>query len=81
MTGPPSVGVPFEPSVSAAFNTGCVPGCTVTTCSCTPIAYYWSSTTYLGSKSQAWFVSSSNLYIVYAPKTTTYSVRAVRAGL
>ena len=31
------------------FQPGCVPGCTVTTCSCTQSYDYWSSTTYQGS--------------------------------
>lgn len=30
------------PSVSAAFNSGCVPSCSVTTCSCTEPFFHWS---------------------------------------
>ena len=31
----------FNPSVDPMFNTGCVPACTVTTCSCTVGSSYW----------------------------------------
>jgi hypothetical protein len=35
---------PPGPTVTAAFNAGCVPGCTVTNCSCTQPSDYWSAT-------------------------------------
>ncbi len=36
----------FNPSVAAAFNASCSPGCSVTMCSCTthPGGFYWSAT-------------------------------------
>ena len=34
----------FNPSINPAFNTACLPACTVTTCSCTRSNYYWPST-------------------------------------
>jgi len=36
---------PAQPCVTAAFNSGCAPGCSVTGCSCTDSDYYyWSAT-------------------------------------
>ena len=45
----------LNPAVSPAFNTRCVAGCTVLTCSCTA-AFYWSSSTGAGSPAGAWVV-------------------------
>jgi len=66
-----------NPAVSAAFDTGCVPGCTVLTCSCTrsteEISFppflsstYCSSTTFQGSPNEWWAVEfhSGNTYRV-----------------
>ena len=46
------------PAVESAFNTNCVAGCTVTTCSCTQsvACSYWSSTTFQGFPTLAWEV-------------------------
>src|SRR5262249_15278474 len=33
----------YNPSVTTAFNSNCMAGCTVTTCSCTQALDYWSS--------------------------------------
>ena len=38
------------------FDTGCVPGCTVLTCSCTRLTFTWSSTTYPYIPDRAWNV-------------------------
>ena len=50
----------FHPAVSAAFNTGCTPGCTATSCSCTQSSYsgsiYWSSSSNAGYLLYAWGV-------------------------
>src|SRR5262245_65459894 len=43
-----------NPAVAAAFNTGCVAACTVTSCSCTVAADYWSSTTNVGGAALEW---------------------------
>jgi hypothetical protein len=70
----------FNPSIHPVFDTGCMPGCDVLSCSCTLADYYWSSTTYAGSPSDAW---TPYFYVglVYADyKTTSHSVRAVRGG-
>ena len=70
-----------DPAVSAPFNTGCAPGCTVLTCSCTRPDYYWSASTYLASPLYAWAVYF-NAGDTYAEnKTLTRFVRAVRGGL
>jgi len=45
-----------SPTVSSEFNTGCAPGCTVLTCSCTAAHSYWSSTTYALNPDYAWVV-------------------------
>ena len=74
------------PTVHPAFNTACLPGCTVTTCSCTA-AYaaegtsYWSSTSSLVNPEFAW-----NVYFVVGDvhalhKSIALNVRAVRGGL
>jgi len=68
------------PSVSAAFNTACPVGCTVTTCSCTQTYYYWSATTYEYNPSSAWFVYFADGYVFSSAKTNGLSVRGVRGG-
>jgi hypothetical protein len=69
-----------SPAVYPAFNTGCMATCTVTTCSCTQSAYYWSSTTYQNGPSYAWSVSFADGFTFATGKTSTYYARAVRAG-
>jgi hypothetical protein len=67
------------PSISPAFNTGCIPGCTVLTCSCTdPFAIYWTSTTSQFSGSSAWYQSFDLSFRNSQPKTVAGRVRAVR---
>jgi len=73
--------VPFPgPTVRAAFETGCVPGCTSITCSCTAPDFYWSSTTYAGSPQFAWYVVFFDGNVLANPKDTLGYVRAVRGG-
>ena len=47
------------PAISAAFNTGCVPDCTIETCSCTQGNFYWSSTSIAFDPRNAWIVEFS----------------------
>jgi predicted secreted protein len=43
-------------------------------------SYYWSSTTYAYNSGYAWCVYFSSGYVYYYSKTSSYYVRAVRAG-
>jgi hypothetical protein len=67
------------PSVSTAFNTGCVASCTVTSCSCTQ-SFFWSATTYQNIPNWGWIVYFGDGYILADIKTNGYHVRAVRGG-
>ena len=68
------------PTVSAAFNSGCVASCTVTTCSCTA-AFYWSSTLVAGFPfNAAWYVNFNFGSVENASKNTFLFARGVRAG-
>jgi hypothetical protein len=69
------------PAVSAAFNANCAPGCTVTTCSCTPSGFYWSATTYAGLPGNAWYVHFYFGSVDFNGKARNDYVRAVRSGL
>jgi len=76
----------FDPSVSAAFNTGCVPGATVLDGSCTRSSIHWSSTSFASIPFQsgalnAWFVNFANGFVDPAGKRNFLSARAVRGGL
>ena len=71
----------FSPSVSPAFNTGCVAACTVTTCSCTVSSGYWSSSSRAGGPSFAWGVNFFSGGVGNSNKTFNGFVRAVRGGL
>ena len=78
------------PAVSAAFDTDCTLGCTVTSCSCTayslPLpsdAGYWSSSSFFdssGPKAGAWAVRFADGVDQSPFKTSLHSVRAVRGG-
>ena len=71
----------FNPAVSGAFNSGGVPGCMVTTCSCTRSSYYWPSTSSQSSPTLAWTVFfGSGLVGNSSKSTSTYFARAVRGG-
>ncbi len=69
------------PAVDAAFNTSCVAGCTVLTCSCTQSYFYWSSTTAQCSPLNAWLVDFESGFVDFSFKGLTDYVRAVRGGL
>jgi hypothetical protein len=73
----------WSPSVSPAFNTACVPGCTVAMCSCTASSLYWSSTTNASAPAYAWFVRFSDGLMHGSNQEKSYEayVRAVRGGL
>jgi hypothetical protein len=68
------------PAVSTAFNTGCTPGCTVLSCSCTAAFNYWSSTTYVITPGNAWFVNFHSGLPNAGGKPFSNHVRAVRGG-
>src|SRR5262249_9180586 len=67
-----------NPSVSPAFNTGCAPGCTVLTCSCTAASSHWSSTTFVGGPTIAWIVDFLDADVNITGKSQFHFVRGVR---
>jgi hypothetical protein len=68
-----------NPCVSPVFNTGCTPGCTVTSCSCTVPSFYWSgSTTSTSPGGDAWGVYFDNGSVYPLGKPFNGYVRAVR---
>jgi hypothetical protein len=77
-----------NPAVEPAFNNNCMPGCTVTTCSCQWSSvhnslYYWSSTSYTDppSDNNAWDVLFwCGAWTEARSKFTKLGVRAVRGG-
>jgi hypothetical protein len=69
-----------NPSVSPAFNTGCVASCTVATCSCTAAGFYWSSSTFAFVPTEAWVVGFFIGQVTTDSKNGTLFVRAVRGG-
>jgi hypothetical protein len=69
-----------NPAVSPVFNTSCVPGCTVLTCSCTVLDYYWSSTTYFPISNDARVVHFLDGTDLGLGKGSLAHVRAVRGG-
>jgi hypothetical protein len=70
-----------NPSVSSAFNTNCVAGCTSRTCSCTFAGFKWSATTYAYNPSFALFVWFYDGSVSATPKSnSSFGVRAVRGG-
>ena len=68
------------PATWPAFNTGCAPGCTVLTCSCTASVRYWSSTAWRGNPGYAWWVEFFVGDVGGDNKTYNANVRAVRGG-
>ena len=71
----------FNPTLSPAFNTGCVPGATVLTGSCTKSSFYWSSTSNAFDPSKAWRVGFDFGAVTAGFKADALYVRAVRGGL
>ena len=69
------------PAVSPPFNTGCVPGCTVLTCSCHKYVFYWTSTTTAADRRYAFGGWFSQGKLIEQFKTNPLSVRAVRGGV
>lgn len=68
-----------NPSTHDVFNSGCVPNCTVTTCSCTPSIGFWTSTTRnSGGGTNAWFFVFDDGSSSVSSKSSTLAVRAVR---
>jgi hypothetical protein len=69
------------PCVAAPFNTDCISGCDVTTCSCTRSAPYWCATSLAIAPGAAWEVDfTDGGGGQNAPKTNGFYVRAVRGG-
>jgi len=71
------------PAVAPAFNTACTRGCSVTTCSCTQLDYYWTSTSYADIPNFAWAVNCNVGDVSAFEKIPDieYAVRAVRGGV
>ncbi len=68
-----------NPAISPAFNSSCMPGCTVLTCSCTQPDFYWSSSSDAGFPQYAWYVFFGRGNVGQGVKgTNTFYVRAVR---
>jgi len=68
------------PAVHSAFNAGCVPNCTSSTCSCTAGSNYWTSSTYRPTPSDAWLVFFMDGSPFPGSKSSNRFVRAVRGG-
>lgn len=68
------------PAIVAACNTGCSPGCTVLTCSCSSLNYSWTSSTSADDERYKWSVyfglGSTGANLAQSP----FTVRAVRGG-
>ncbi len=72
--------IPFPgPTVASAFNTNCG-GNTVFTGSCTAASAYWSSSTFAGLPTNAWYVYFYFGFVNSVDKSLPLSVRAVRGG-
>jgi hypothetical protein len=76
------VTVPLEvPAISPVFNTGCVAGCSVLTCSCTRPFFTWTSTTTADDRRYAWGGWFQDGVLIRQFKTNPLSTRAVRGGV
>jgi hypothetical protein len=70
-----------DPCVPPVFNTGCMPGRTVTECSCTQSDFYWSATTNAaGNPRYAWGVNFFDGSVLFYDKPSLRYARAVRHG-
>src|SRR2546430_11733834 len=71
----------FNPPVASAFDANCAPGCSATTCSCTALGNYWSSTSSVSEPGRAWYVGfrygNVDAWGVSGGKSATLYVRAV----
>ena len=71
-----------NPAVSPAFNTGCVPGASVTTGSCTQPVGHWSSTGVQGGSANGrGVIFGGGGFDFILSKGETHAVRAVRGGI
>jgi uncharacterized protein DUF1566 len=70
------------PCVPRAFDTGCVAGCTATSCSCTQAERYWSATSIVGNLPfpSAWGVFFRTGEVQGIDKASAFYVRVVRGG-
>jgi len=68
----------IDPAAAPVFQAVCTEGCTVTACSCTATADYWSSTTAAVNPALAWAVEFSRGRADDRGKNTARAVRAVR---
>ncbi len=71
------------PAVDSAFNTNCVFGCTLATCSCTLASPYWSSSNYAGFapfNDNAWSVDHGTGGGAVSNKGAIRPIRAVRGS-
>ncbi|HEY8517949.1 MAG TPA: DUF1566 domain-containing protein [Candidatus Binatia bacterium] len=62
------------------FESGCVPGCAVLTCSCTFPGFYWTSSTSAEAPVTAWIVDFGEGFMIPMGKGASTYVRAVRGG-
>jgi hypothetical protein len=72
--------MPGRPVVPDEFDSNCVPGCSITQCSCTRPINHWTSTPNAANNQQAWYVLFNNGQSGTAFKTLQFAVRAVRGG-
>lgn len=70
----------FAPAVPSAFNTGCVPWCTVQSCSCTRSARYWTPSGAPNNPLNTPLVDFSDGEISVAGESSSEQIRAVRGG-
>jgi len=70
-----------NPPVAPEFDSGCAPGCSVTSCSCTHADFHWSASTDPRHSNAAWSVIFGGDGVAEADlKTYKMYVRAVRGG-
>jgi len=70
----------FAPAVPAELNSGCVPWCTVQTCSCTRGSRHWSSSFSPANALNVLMVDFSDGRVVDGDEAPPQQVRAVRGG-
>jgi hypothetical protein len=67
-----------SPAVPPDFHTGCAPGCTVLTCSCTSTRFYWSATETVAENSLHDYAAGIGFGSSKELKTFPSRIRAVR---